>query len=169
VLSHLALSDPLTGLPNRRAWNEELERRIARLPEGGDLLLAVMDLDQFKKINDEQGHLVGDEVLKNAARALVAGVRDADFVARIGGDEFGLLMEDFEPGQARAIVDRVRGAITEATQSEGTVTSSAGVAIASDSNQAERLFSAADESLRDAKQAGRNCTMQSAPRHSSGG
>ncbi|MFV1966726.1 MAG: GGDEF domain-containing protein [Pirellulaceae bacterium] len=160
ALRHLALSDPLTGLPNRRAWDDELSRRIANLAHGGALLLAVMDLDQFKQINDEQGHLTGDEVLRGTARALTAGVRDDDFVARLGGDEFGLLITDCELSQSQTIVDRVRESIRTAARSAETVTSSAGFAVASDADQASRLFATADDALRDAKRAGRNRTVE---------
>lgn len=158
VLSHLAMSDPLTGLPNRRAWDEELSCRISNLTKGGTLLLAVLDLDQFKQINDEHGHLTGDEVLKNSAQALTAGAGSEDFVARLGGDEFGLMLTNYELSQAWSIVDRIRQLVHTDLSPAEMVTSSAGFAIASDAIQAADLFAAADRALRDAKSAGGNRT-----------
>jgi diguanylate cyclase (GGDEF)-like protein len=160
VLSHLALSDSLTGLPNRRAWDEELARRTAACAQGGPLVLAVMDVDQFKPINDDHGHLAGDEVLKETARSLSMGVRQDDFVARIGGDEFGILLTNCEHAQAREIVDRVRRSAATDQPRAGRMTLSAGLAVAANADEAAQLFAAADRALCDAKRAGGDCTVE---------
>ena len=114
-LAQAALTDPLTGLANRRAWDQELAQRLTRCGRrAARLCLAVLDLDQFKEINDTQGHAAGDRVLQAVGRALQKNLRQGDFVARLGGDEFGLLL--WAPGEAEAaaIVERVRSRVAEA-------------------------------------------------------
>lgn len=89
IFSQQALTDPLTGIPNRRALLHELKRAISGLSRSGDALhLAFMDLDGFKKLNDRYGHDAGDRFLIQVAKKLMEGLRDSDFVARYGGDEF---------------------------------------------------------------------------------
>ena len=88
-----ALQDPLTGLPNRAAWNERLDLEFARWQRyGGDLLLAVLDVDHFKRVNDGYGHLAGDRVLKIIGTELQKRLRKTDFIARFGGEEFVVLL-----------------------------------------------------------------------------
>nr|BFE92700.1 hypothetical protein GCM10020185_32360 [Pseudomonas brassicacearum subsp. brassicacearum] len=88
-----ALIDPLTGLPNRAAWSERLEHEVAQWQQhGNSLLLAMLDLDHFKRINDNYGHLAGDRVLKLIASVLRKRLRGGDFIARFGGEEFVLLV-----------------------------------------------------------------------------
>jgi GGDEF domain-containing protein len=101
-LVHETLHDSLTGLPNRTFLYDALERALARLHRDPDKHFAVLflDLDRFKVINDSVGHLVGDEMLKEAGERLAACVRPPDVVARLGGDEFALLLED-TPGRSR--------------------------------------------------------------------
>ncbi|MDA8389975.1 MAG: EAL domain-containing protein [Gammaproteobacteria bacterium] len=95
ALAHQAFSDKLTGLPNRRALDEELEKAMARAQRHERLLAVVMmDLDGFKPVNDTYGHEAGDLVLQTLGRRLQAGLRASDFVSRLGGDEFVLLLED---------------------------------------------------------------------------
>src|SRR5690606_16352696 len=89
----LALVDTLTELPNRAAWDERLEVEVARWQRyGGELLLAVLDVDHFKRINDDFGRLAGDRVLKIIAGELRKRLRKTDFLARFGGEEFVLLI-----------------------------------------------------------------------------
>jgi diguanylate cyclase (GGDEF)-like protein len=167
-LEQLAYLDPLTDLANRRAWDNELSRRIVRLRDGGPpFCLALVDVDHFKGINDEHGHLVGDAVLRALAQALRAHVRDRDVIARLGGDEFGLLLEHVTPGFAAEVVDRIRAQalITAVGQPEPrvTFTASAGYCCAESSTTAtpESLYAVADRGLGQAKSAGRNRTASS--------
>jgi len=160
VLSHLALSDPLTGLPNRRAWEDEVVRRLDPSSEDvGAVCLALIDLDHFKQINDELGHLAGDQALQEAAKALTHGVRKNDFVARLGGDEFALLLLNLDRSLAASIVDRVRQAVGRATSISRPLTASAGFAVTSEGAPTNELFSRADEALRRAKTTGRDRTV----------
>lgn len=164
VLSQLALSDPLTGLFNRRAWNEELKARAPALSTGRDTLcVALVDLDHFKRVNDELGHMVGDEVLRAVGKALNSGLRGHDFVARLGGDEFALLLPDVPPQEAFHVVEQVRRRVCERFQSGDLprLTASAGFAVhdGAGSAIAEQLFVGADGALRRAKAQGRNQTV----------
>ncbi|MGN5727385.1 GGDEF domain-containing protein, partial [Acinetobacter calcoaceticus] len=82
-------TDPLTGLPNRAALSERLEQEVARRHrDGGDLLLAVLDIDHFKNINDSHGHLTGDRALQRVAETLRQGLREVDLLGRLGGEDF---------------------------------------------------------------------------------
>ena len=98
-LAGLSLTDPLTGVPNRAAFNAELRSCTARLARGRTSWLAItmFDLDGFKKINDEHGHQVGDEVLHKMAQAGAHAVRTDELFARLGGDEFVLVLEPETP------------------------------------------------------------------------
>jgi len=106
ALARLARTDPLTGLFNRRAFTDEVERRLVRIRAGqGRGALVLIDLDNFKPINDRLGHAAGDEVLVAVAGHLTAAVRGPDLVARLGGDEFAVWFEgvDGTVAQARAM------------------------------------------------------------------
>jgi diguanylate cyclase (GGDEF)-like protein len=158
-MSQVALTDPLTSLPNRRAWDEELSKRCKASSFDTLLCLAVFDVDKFKNVNDELGHSVGDAVLKRVGQTITDSVRDDDFVARLGGDEFGLLMW-FKDGESAAkIVERVRATASRPpSKSSGpNVTVSAGVSVGS--SDREDMFQAADSALLQAKAAGRNRTV----------
>jgi len=109
---HLAATDPLTGLANRRAFGEAVRREMARSERSGRPLAVVMlDIDDFKAINDELGHGTGDEVLRAVARCARHGIRQGDIVARLGGDEFALLLPDADIDRAQAIGERIRAEI----------------------------------------------------------
>ncbi len=109
-LERLANTDALTHLANRRAWDLELPRRLSEAASMGQAVaLAIFDVDFFKPVNDELGHVAGDTVLAAVGCGLAASLRSGDFVARLGGDEFGLLLVGaFNAGSALRIVDRVR-------------------------------------------------------------
>jgi diguanylate cyclase (GGDEF)-like protein len=149
-LVHETLHDSLTGLPNRTFLYDALERALARLHRDPDKHFAVLflDLDRFKVINDSVGHLVGDEMLKEAGERLAACVRPPDVVARLGGDEFALLLEDTQgPDQACHIAQRVIEALSVPMRIAGKeLFSSASVGIA----LSHERYRSAEELLRDA-------------------
>ncbi|MBL9124276.1 MAG: GGDEF domain-containing protein [Planctomycetaceae bacterium] len=167
-LARQALLDPLTQLPNRRAWEQELARRLAAQSASLPVTLAIFDLDHFKRVNDIQGHTAGDHLLRQVAERLRTGVREEDFVARLGGDEFGALLAGVAGAQAASIVDRVRArlaapalAVPPPPHAEPGVTVSAGVAVstAESAPSAVELFQAADRALLAAKRQGRDRTV----------
>ena len=109
----LALHDPLTGLANRRLFNELFDADLARTQRSGlPLAVAFLDLDGFKNVNDTYGHDAGDIVLCETARRLMATVRGADVVARIGGDEFVIVYEPTEPKLRTPLIQRVDCALS---------------------------------------------------------
>jgi diguanylate cyclase (GGDEF)-like protein/PAS domain S-box-containing protein len=111
-IAHLAHHDPLTGLLNRTRFNERLGETLASVDQGRQLAVLLLDLDQFKQVNDVHGHLVGDELLKAVAERLRGCVRDVDFVARLGGDEFVIIQSEIETSaDASVLADRIRAAI----------------------------------------------------------
>ena len=156
-----ALVDALTGLPNRAAWNERLEIEGARWQRyGGELLMAVLDIDHFKRINDEYGHLAGDKVLKIIAGELAKRVRVTDFIARFGGEEFVLLMPSTPMEGGLSLLDVLRTAIEACPfHFKGqpvTITLSGGLAAYHPGEVAEQVFERADQALYRAKRGGRN-------------
>jgi diguanylate cyclase (GGDEF)-like protein len=116
ILQVQANSDELTGLPNRRGWLSVLDLEEARYAQGaGRGSVIVIDLDRLKVVNDEQGHVAGDEHLQLAAVTLNAALRDSDFVARLGGDEFGVLVAGpSTPEETQLLIRRIRAAFDAA-------------------------------------------------------
>lgn len=156
-----ALTDPLTGLPNRAAWDERLELEMARWQRyGGELLMAVLDIDFFKRINDNYGHLAGDKVLKIIATELVKRLRKTDFMARFGGEEFVLLIPSTPLEGAQQLLETLRTAIESCPfhfkGERVTITLSAGVSAFASGERAEQVFERADQALYRAKRSGRN-------------
>lgn len=153
----MARTDALTGLPNRRAWDEELRRELARAGRHGHPLAVVMlDLDHFKAFNDEHGHQAGDGVLAELGRAWRTQLRVSDFVARYGGEEFAALLPACPPDEAIAAIERLRIAIPAAQ------TCSAGVAYWDGHETPEALTGRADLALYRAKRAGRDRVVTAA-------
>jgi len=157
-----ALLDPLTGLPNRAAWNERLDLELARWQRyGGELLLAVVDIDHFKRINDEYGHLAGDKVLKIIAGELHKRLRKTDFIARFGGEEFALLIPATPLAGGLQLLETLRAGIEACPfhfrGERVTITLSAGIAAFASAERGEQVFERADQALYRAKRGGRNC------------
>jgi len=165
ALRELAIKDGLTGLFNRRAFFDILERELARIRrQGGSLALIMADLDLFKKINDTYGHLAGDAVLQECARRILAWVRPYDSVGRYGGEEFVILMPECHLEEAAARAERLRLVLAErpvATPAGGVpVTCSLGVGATTGlATSAEELVESADRALYCAKERGRNCVV----------
>ncbi|MFJ3260584.1 diguanylate cyclase [Pseudomonas sp. NPDC086581] len=156
-----AMTDALTGLPNRAALSERLELEVSRWERyGGDLLLAVLDVDHFKRINDDFGHLAGDKVLKIIANELAKRVRKTDFIARYGGEEFVVLLPATPLDGGQQLLDVLRGAIEACPfHFKGerlSITCSAGLTAFRDGERAEAVFERADQALYRAKRGGRN-------------
>ena len=157
-----ALIDPLTGLPNRAAWGERLQYEVEQWQiHGNPLLIAMLDLDHFKRINDGYGHLAGDKVLKIIAAQLRRHLRPVDFIARFGGEEFVLLMPDTPLTTGLQLVDKLRTAIEACPfHFKGepvTITLSIGVSAFRAGDRSDQVLKRADEALYRAKHRGRNC------------
>lgn len=154
-----ARTDRLTGLTNRRGWDEDLARMVARQrADGAPLSLIMIDLDHFKRLNDTFGHAAGDAALANVATVLRTGVRPGDVLARIGGEEIVLLLPGRSADRAVAVADRLRERVEQDSRDWPTpVTVSIGVAaLTAATPTAESMQHAADQALYVAKRAGRN-------------
>ncbi len=111
-LCELSLKDPLTGLANRRHFRTVLEREIDRVTRSGEsALLLMLDIDNFKRVNDTYGHMAGDLVLQSVARTLDACVRPMDTLARYGGEEFAVVLPACHAGFGTAVAERIRQAV----------------------------------------------------------
>lgn len=159
TLEHLMLTDPLTGVGNRRMLELRLDDEILRAQRYRRALTAVyFDLDHFKRVNDSYGHDVGDAVLRQVADSLVANVRQSDHVARLGGEEFVVLLTETGIDAAVTLVERMRAAVA-ALHTPGLpqhITISAGLAQWREGENAESLLRRADRALYRAKASGRN-------------
>jgi diguanylate cyclase (GGDEF)-like protein len=139
--------DALTGLPNRRMWDEAVAREQARCRRYGlSALVAVVDLDDLKEVNDHQGHLAGDVLIRVAAQALVSAVREVDLVARLGGDEFAVLAVAYEDDATDPFADRIRR-----TLDDNGVAASVGVAVAGPETSLQQALDAADHTMYEVK------------------
>jgi diguanylate cyclase (GGDEF)-like protein len=162
-VSEAAVRDPLTGLLNRRYFDEAVETAFASAARSGvDLSLIVLDLDRFSEVNNAHGHSVGDAVLRRVARAITGAVRTGDIVARYGGEEFVVIAPASGRDDAVARAERIRAAVAadDGRPIDGLViplTVSAGVASRlGDETDGRSLFRAADSALLAAKRAGRD-------------
>lgn len=163
-LAALASTDGLTGVANRRAFDERLTEELARARRAGSSLAMIMlDLDFFKQYNDHYGHPMGDDCLRQIAAILQIDRRTSDCVARIGGEEFSILLPDTSFGGGVVVAETVRARIEglglpHSASPNGVVTASLGVAVASpgDAATAQDLMRSADEALYRAKANGRN-------------
>lgn len=160
-LQELAATDQLTGLANRRRFFEWLEEEVQRAERfGRPLCAAMVDVDHFKNVNDTYGHGVGDLVLAAVGRILREGLRAVDLVARVGGEEFAILLPETDAEVAVRILDRIRKAVAaqEMVTDEASlsVTVSCGVAARQTGELGDALLFRADAALYTAKAAGRN-------------
>jgi len=161
-LTRQAMTDPLTELSNRRAFMEAVERELAgALRYRRPLVLAMLDIDHFKKINDQHGHDIGDAVLRSLAQITNSAMRSSDLVARLGGEEFAVLMPETEIDAATYALNRLRQRLMSqpvvVAGTEIRFSVSIGVAAASGTDgSVEGLLRSADEALYSAKNAGRN-------------
>lgn len=161
-----ATTDSLTGLPNREAYNTRIYEEFVRWQRyGRPLSFAVCDIDYFKKINDTYGHATGDRVLKVLAKSLKKRMRAADFVGRIGGEEFALIMPETSADGALTFLNKVREGIAATPfrykDSPIAITISVGVAQFRGEDSIDKVFKRADKALYVAKEQGRNrCVME---------
>jgi diguanylate cyclase len=161
LVQGLALSDPLTGLLNRRGFDQQVQRIRQTGLSGCTLVMA--DIDHFKAINDAHGHLLGDKVIVAVANVLRGCVAERGPIARIGGEEFALLLSHTSSAGGVELAERIRAAVEsgkirrgDTDESIGNVTVSLGVATAGDSEPFEALLTRADRALYLSKSAGRN-------------
>lgn len=162
-LQHISYHDPLTELPNRLLLQDRLRHAINRAKRDGDTgAVLMLDLDGFKNINDSLGHTVGDELLKLVARRLALGRRETDTLARMGGDEFALVVEELSSPEdaatiARNLLDLVSEPYTVAGGHKIYIGGSIGISVfPSDGGDADRIIRNADAALYQAKSGGRS-------------
>lgn len=160
-----ALIDPLTGLANRAAWEERLGQEIGLWQkEKTTLLLCILDLDHFKRINDGYGHLAGDRVLKIVAKVLKKQLRESDFIARFGGEEFVILLPATQVTTGLAMLEQLRAAVEQCPfhfKSEPvTITISSGFTALRAGERSDVALKRADQALYRAKGNGRNRVEQ---------
>jgi diguanylate cyclase (GGDEF)-like protein len=160
-LAELSVRDSLTGLHNRRHMDETIDRMFRyAVRSGHPLSIAIIDLDDFKRINDRYTHLVGDQVLRQAAAVLAGAIRSSDELVRMGGEEFALLMPGTSAGEAVTVCDRMRQTLAhhdwDAVVSGVAVTASFGIATTGTAREVSQLVRSADEQLLKAKRTGKN-------------
>ncbi|MHB8241517.1 MAG: sensor domain-containing diguanylate cyclase [Solirubrobacteraceae bacterium] len=152
-LSDMASTDPLTGLPNRRAWDARVNQVLS---SGSQFTIAMLDFDHFKEFNDTYGHPAGDRLLKETAAMWREQLRTGDLLARLGGEEFGLLLFECDTGHAVEVIERLRKLIYRNR------TCSAGFAERRPGESAEAVIARADQALYEAKSSGRDRVCMSA-------
>jgi len=155
-----ASTDALTGLPNRRYFDEFVRLLVQGRRSGDAVGILMIDIDRFKALNDTYGHPTGDEVLRGVATAIVSAVREDDVPARFGGEEFVVLLRNPAPGVAVEVGERIRAAVRALDLSElgvPPVSVSIGVAVASGPDDTiDELLTVADQNLYSAKRSGRD-------------
>lgn len=162
TLAEWAFHDELTGLYNRRAFQELGRREVARAHRyGRELSMIYFDLDDFKRFNDTFGHSAGDEVLVNTATCVAGQLRSSDMFCRLGGDEFLILLPETSIQRAVFVARRIRYEIAKMVVDFTTqaVTISAGVATLEEGDNLTTLTEWADAGMYAAKEAGRNCVI----------
>jgi diguanylate cyclase (GGDEF)-like protein len=146
-------TDPLTGVSNRRALDETLASQFAlKVRYGSKFSVVLFDIDHFKRVNDEYGHVQGDRILQSTAQAIDEAVRETDVLARYGGEEFLVILPATELAGAAVFAERLRANIAR----QLSITVSGGVAMALDEDTPETLVARADAALYESKSTGRN-------------
>jgi len=161
IVKRQAVTDELTGLANRRSFREGLETELLRAERfGSSLALVVADLDDFKNVNDQFGHQAGDVVLTAFAEVLRNRIRGVDMAARLGGEEFAVLLPETDAAGAEALAENLRAAVADLVvrigDSDVRLTASFGVAAYPQTNSADELMTAADLALYSAKRQGKD-------------
>lgn len=161
TLEHAALTDPLTGMQNRRYFDDALREYLAEFGHiGKPVGLMILDLDKFKAINDTHGHDVGDRVLQSVAHCLLSFTRYHDVVARMGGEEFAVVVPNMDEYRLQKFAERIRQAISELSIGAGDVTlqvtTSIGLAVWDGAETPDEFYRRADKMLYLAKEQGRN-------------
>jgi diguanylate cyclase len=164
IIRTQALTDPLTGVANRKSFDEGLAKALNdHRDPGRSVGLLMIDVDFFKKVNDDYGHLVGDRVLRYIADTLTESVKGRDIVARYGGEEFSVILRGTTQAGAMVVAEQIREAIESAKLKRGdsdeimyNFTVSVGVACGQSKCQPEQLIEAADKALYRCKREGRN-------------
>jgi diguanylate cyclase (GGDEF)-like protein len=161
LVQQQALTDDLTSLPNRRRFMSEFRRESQRAERSGTPLSVIaLDIDDFKQVNDTWGHETGDLVLRGLAEALAAAIRTIDLAARLGGEEFAILLPNTDAEGAQGVAERIQRDLAEMTVSAGTdtvrATASFGISSFPDLAALTNLLNDADRSLYQAKRAGKN-------------
>lgn len=167
-LTRMALYDSLTGLPNRTNFFEKLEFSLAYARRSNlSVALLFVDLDGFKAVNDRMGHAAGDHLLREVARRMQGMVRESDIAARMGGDEFVLLLNNLKrPAEAEAVAQKLVAALSQPVEYENVmltqIGASIGIAFFPDNGQtSDSLINEADNAMYRAKAAGKNCYFMS--------
>jgi diguanylate cyclase (GGDEF)-like protein len=172
-LKETSFRDEVTGLYNRRFFSLRLEEEMSRFKRfNHPVSVVLLDIDNFKSVNDEFGHAVGDETLRELAQILMKHSRGINVVSRFGGDEFTVLLVETSKAGARLYADRIRQVVATFPFSHGKpVTASFGVASLPDDEvtTSDDLFRAADEALYAAKRAGKNQVVAAGPAEKVGG
>ena len=162
VERRIALCDPVTGIANRKAFDEFLGEAVRDCAQRDEkFVLALLDLDDFKPINDSFGHLVGDEALKHVATTIEHSVRQTDLAARLGGDEFAVILKDVPNSElAEELIDRILHKISAPFEARGNqveISVSAGISVyPDDAGTRDQIFENADRALYAAKGLGKN-------------
>jgi diguanylate cyclase len=159
-----ALVDFLTGVANRKAFDGAIKGSVEQAASASEVLsLLMIDIDHFKRFNDEYGHIVGDEVLRLVAKKIKENVRGRDFVARYGGEEFAVILPGTQIGGARTVAENIRSSFSEGklkrvktSEYLGTITISIGAAQFRPGESLENFVDRSDQALYAAKEAGRN-------------
>lgn len=165
-LRHLAELDSLTGISNRRSFLERCQIYLkSEYVDESSVSLLLLDIDHFKQINDSFGHQVGDQILIDVARTVKEVLRKDDYFARIGGEEFIILLKDVEETTAKKVAEKIRLAVESISMLHNGSTISCTISIGAtvcDRKQADfdDLFNQADKALYSAKAKGRNCVVQ---------